>query len=804
MKQLLLILSCPLIFLCHVNAQITGSVTDSLNQPLPFSNVMMLRAADSTVVTGTTCSDIGTFQLEKKESGDFRLMVMYSGFEKTYTDVFTLSADQSTYVFGTIVLHQNKNQLGEVAIVSQKPFMEQKLDRTVFNIENSVLSSGNNALDVLRKLPGVTVDNSDNISVRGKQGVEFMIDGRKSYMSGQDMANYLRGIDASQLERIEVITNPSAKYDAAGNAIINIVMKKNKNLGYNQQVSADYGQGVYASGNIGTNLNYKTKKWNFFGGANYGQWKFYEEIDRKVQYNADSVYHSSNIGAIRRVIDGNWNSESAGIDYSPGDRHTIGVVYEHSNGSRDQERSMDSYLYNSAGSLDSNLFTIGPEINNHVYNSGDVNYKFDIDTTGRLLTADFNYATFSIRSVRENATSYYDGNHSEMHPTTAQLSDLFLQVHISAGQVDYVNPFKNGLLFETGVKSSYVVTTSNAQYANRLNGITTNDTAQSNDFLYTETISAAYVNFSKKLNDKLDGQFGLRAEQTDSKADQRTSGVIVTRSYLQLFPSAFLNWMLDSTNSLNISYTRRVDRPDYGDLNPFVFHTDPYMTFSGNPYLKPQMSDRYEVAHIFKGVYRTAISYMHMTQVFNMISSLDDSTLIMNTRWENLSTYNVVTLEFSASVPVKNWYTVSGSAYVFRDHYFGPVNGTDFSVTNWTWLVFVQNSFSLKKSWSLEANFFYRSLNMDGVWRQKPFSGLDVGAKKKFSDGRGTVALSVTDIFKKTYLSSTASYGNVNISNSGQNDSRRLQLSVSWKLGRSEYEREQRRQSAEDAKGRAQ
>ncbi len=258
-------LLCVFLFFSIVSqAQVTGSTADSTGQALPFCNVMLIKSSDSTVVTGTTTNESGNFLLEKKDTGNFRLLVLYSGYEKYYSSSFSLSDEHPQFDAGKIILRTDSRILTTAQVVAQKPFMEQKLDRTVFNIDNSVISSGNNALEVLKKLPGVTVDNNDNISVRGKAGVLFMIDGRTSYLSGTDMANYLKGIDASQIDKIEIITNPSAKYDASGNAIINIVLKKNKNLGFSGQVTSTFEQGFYYGADQNVNANYRTKKWNFF------------------------------------------------------------------------------------------------------------------------------------------------------------------------------------------------------------------------------------------------------------------------------------------------------------------------------------------------------------------------------------------------------------------------------------------------------------------------------------------------------------------------------------------------------------
>lgn len=804
MRKLYLFILIVAALCCDLSAQVTGTVTDTLGQPLPFCNVMIVRAADSSVVTGTTCNEAGAFTAERKENGEFRIMVLYTGYEKVYSAIFTLSEEQPAYAFSTIVLRNSATaNLDEVSIVAQKPFMEQKLDRTVFNIDNSILSAGNTALDVLRKLPGVTVDNNDNISVRGKQGVQFLIDGRRSYMSGSDMANYLRGIDASQIDRIEVITNPSAKYEAAGNAIINIVLKRNRNLGYNQQLNASYDQGFYGGGNIGTNFNYKTQKWNFFGAANVGQWQFYEEFERTIVYNPDSVAHPSSVANGRPKMGGMWNWQQAGIDYSPGKRHTIGIVAERSGGLHEVSRRFDMNTYNSNMELDSNLYTTGLEQNRNQYYSGGVNYKFDIDSTGKLLTADINYANFATHQQRENTTVYRNGAWQIMHDPMIQTTDLDLTVGYATGQIDYVHPLKkeNGLI-EGGLRGSQAKTTSAAHYYIQQGSVNLQD--QPVDFVYTEMISAAYLNYSRSINKKLDAQLGLRAEHTMSKGEDGNGTELFDRQYLRLFPSAFLNWKVDSLHAINVSYSRRIERPDYGDLNPFVLYSDPYTSFSGNPNLMPQMNHKIEVSHIFKGTYRTALSYMHMTSVFNSIVSVDDSTRVVNTRWENLATYNVITLEFTAEYSFTNWYSLSGTLLGFRDHYFGPVNGTDYSVVYYTGLMFLQNRISLKNDWGLEANFFCRSVNMNGVWRESPFSGLDIGVRKRFGDGRGSVSLNIQDVLRGNYTDRSADYGNVNMSTTGQMDSRRVRLSVSWKLGRSEYERQQRQNSADELKGRAQ
>ncbi|HEU4719284.1 MAG TPA: outer membrane beta-barrel protein, partial [Bacteroidia bacterium] len=488
MKKIFFSLFLPVFLLpLHTHAQVTGTVTDSLGQPLPFCNVMLLNAADSSVVTGTTGDDKGSFSLEKKRDGNFLVMAIFSGYEKYYSLPFSLSETQPKYNAGTIVLRADPKLLGSVDIVAQKPFMEQKLDRVVFNIDNSVVASGSNALELLKKLPGVMVDNNDNIQVRGKPGVQIMINGRTSYLSGGDIANYLKSIDASQVERIEVITNPSAKYDAAGNAIINIVLKTNKNMGLNGQVNVNSGQGFYNETDVNLNLDYRMKKWNFYVNQSNSEGRFYDQAHRTATFSQGGTPNAVFESDQRIFYHGHWNYTNAGVDFSPGTRQTIGASAEFSGGSRVQNRTFSVDMYDGNSVLDSSLFTNGAQRDTQLYLTYSMYYQFRIDTNGRELSADISYAPFSTTASRTNTTSYEYANSASRQPSVL-FYRLPVNVDIRAGQIDYVQPFGQNTKFETGAKASYVSTDNNARYYNVVQDVYSEDTTLSNHFLYTEKI----------------------------------------------------------------------------------------------------------------------------------------------------------------------------------------------------------------------------------------------------------------------------------------------------------------------------
>lgn len=786
-----------------IRAQVSGIVTDSTGQPLPFSNVLLMRSADSTVVTGTTASESGIFQLEKKENGTFFLRVLHTGYLDFYSAPFSLSDEQAAYDAGTIRMELNPKVQQAVEVVAQKPFMEQKIDRTVFNIDNSVIAAGNNALDLLRKLPGVSVDNNDNIQVRGKAGVLLTIDGRTSYLSGTDIANYLRGIDAEQIEKIEVITNPSAKYDASGNSIINIVLKKNKNLGFNGQISTSASQGFYYQGHHGLSANYHTPKWNFFVNENYGNGISCGTMNYESIYG-DSLSAQQSIKTDQRLTnDGSWNYARAGADFSPTDKQTIGFVAEGFLNQLVQERINASRAYSSAAEPDSSFITNSEQKVKMGYMTYGLNYDLKIDTNGKTLSADLNYAPFLTHSGRRSVTDYYDASGQLSRDQNILRSDLPAHIHILAGKIDYAQPLGKKGNFETGLKASSVSADNNAMYYTTVQGVEEPDTTLTNHFIYDEHIYAAYANYAQELNSKISMQLGLRGEETSVKGHQLVYDSVFTRNYFNLFPSMFFNWKIDSLHTLNFSYSRRIDRPDYGEMNPFRFFVNPLRYHIGNPYLQPQISDNFELTHVFKEFFTLGIGFMHMTSVFTEVPHQDDSSYVVFDRLENFSTYNTANVQASVAWSPFNWFTTVSNAILFYDHYFSDLPGGAFSNSGFTWMLSTMNTISLKKNWTIEASLWYRSKNRDGVWLQTPIANLNIGIRKKFADGRGTVSLNGSDLLLQTFFGGTADYPGAHLVQDGSWDSRRVSLSLSWKFGKSQFQRREEEKSAADELNRA-
>ncbi len=788
------------LFSLHSQAQVTGLVADTAAAPVPFCNVILINASDSSIVTATTTNESGGFSLEKKDSGTFRIRVKFVGYKEFYSEVFLLSDAQPQHNAGTITLQQDATVLADAVITADKPFMEQQLDRTVYNIQNSIISSGNNALEVLRKLPGVTVDNNDNIQVRGKAGVQIMIDGRMSQLSGQDIAAYLRTIDASQIEKIEVIMNPSAKYDAAGYAVINIVLVRDRQKGFNGQVSGNYQQGFYHGKGGSANGNYRLEKFNFFGSYGQGDGYSYDESRRITDFTGGAESFDNRQRFKNHF---GWNYARAGVDFFPNGKHTIGIVAEGHNGDNRQERTFSTLMYR-GGVVDSSTHTSTQQRNISRWRSYNLNYLYRMDTTGRELSANFSYAPFSIVSTRSNDTWYYDSAGAYIRPPGTQKMRFPTVIDIAAGQLDYIQPFGAARKLEAGLKGSYVSTDNDGNYWNVINGAEVNDTTMSNHFVYTETIFAGYANFMQEVNKKLSYQVGLRGEQTQARGEQLTTGESFDRKYFNLFPSTFINWKIDSTHTLNLSYSRRIDRPDYGDLNPFRFYNNPYTYFTGNPYLRPQISHNVELTHVYKEVFSVTAGYLHMKDVFAFVPRAIDSTRTVYSRVENFNTYVCFNISGALTMPLTNWLTTITTVNVFHDNYSSPVGGSAYRLAGWTWQIRTLNIFTLGKTTGAEVSFYHRSLNRNGVWMERPVAVLDVGFRQKFAQGKGTLSVTVSDLLWRSYIQGSASYPGMNLELTGRNDSRRVRIALSWKFGKSKYQRDERRKSGEDEINRAQ
>lgn len=769
------------------NGRISGTVIDGSTKTIESATITLLRAKDSSVVKMSVADKTGKYQFDAVPEGQYMVSISAVGHNKGFSETFSISSANAVVTLKTIELVPQAKSMGAVTVTAKKPLIEQKLDRTIVNVEASVTNVGNSALEVLEKSPGITVDKDGNISLKGKQGVVVMIDGRPSYLSGADLAGMLRSMSASQLEQIEIMTNPPAKYDAAGNSgVINIKTKKNKQFGYNGSLTTGYTQGRYARFNEGVNFNYRNSKVNLFTSLNYNRNHRGEDLLITRNFRESSTKDLISIFDQKSfmVNEGHFYSGKIGLDYSASKKTTVGLVLNGFYNPKTWESNTITYIYNPNNVLTNQSKSLSQNDEKWKNFSSNFNLRTVFDSTGQEITADLDYIQYRSASKQPLISSYYDNLGNLTKTPDTLMGNLPQEITIYSGKVDYTLPLKKGAKFEAGIKSSYVKTDNNASYDSIQNGQMVHDYNRSNHFVYDENVNAAYVNYSRPLGKKWSGQFGLRLENTNANGDQLTTGVKFKRNYTQLFPTAYLQYTANEKNSFVINYGRRINRPNYEDLNPFINFLDRYTFEQGNPNLKPQFSHNIELSHTYKGSLTTTLNYSTTTDIIQQVIEQNELTNETFIKKANIATRNQFGISVSAQKEITKWWSGNIYANVSNNHFKGVVNNENISLGLTMAMVQVQQQFKWGKGWGAEVSGFYRTKGIEGVIFIKPIGQVNAGFSKQVLKGKGSVRLNIRDIFSGNTFKGYSKYGNVDAKFTDINDSRAASISFTWRFNK--------------------
>lgn len=805
MKKLLSLLLLLITFtgMAQVKGKISAQVVDKNNKIVEFPTAVLLKAKDSTVVKGTFGDQNGLLTLDGIGAGEYVLRITQLGYQKYETPKFIISEENNRIDFKTIQMTEASKVLGEVTVTAQKPFIERQVDKTVVNVENSVVAAGSTAMEVLERSPGVMVDKDGNISIRGKQGVKVMIDGKISYLSGQDLANFLRNMSAEQLAQLEIMTNPSSKYDAAGTAgIINIKLKKNVNIGLNGTASVGVGHGKYMRDNSSLNLNYRNKKINLFGNYNWNENK---------QENTNEIYRNFKAEGERylaqtlRINQSHNHSLKVGADYYLNAKTTLGVLVNGNTGTWGTDNALNTTskfvneqvvqlipTTNTATSLWKNIAT-------------NFNVKHTYDSTGKELTLDLDYAIYNDQSANSYLTQYFNGAllNTKFRPDSSISNNSNSDIQQYSLKLDYVLPVSKITKWGMGVKASYVTTGNDLQFfGKQAEGSTSVFLPRnSNKFTYHENINAAYLNYQTKIN-KFSFQLGLRGEWTLAEGISASytgaKDSTFKRDYFQLFPSAFIQYEANKDNTFGITYSRRIDRPSYDRLNPFLFFLDPYTYEVGNPFLRPQLTNSMELTHSFKGIVSTTLSYSHTKDVMADILKQDDQARATYQTSDNLASQDNLGMNVSVNVPITKWWMSTNDVNVSYTKISGMVQQASIVPEMTNFYFNLNNTFTLPRSYKLEVGGWYTSGGLWSIFRVSSQGGINLGLQKTFLEKKATLKLSVQDLLYTNKSTATAQYGTVDIKASNTWDSRRVLLTFSYRFGNSKVAAARRRSTGLD------
>jgi iron complex outermembrane receptor protein len=763
--KLSFLLASFVLFLTSAVAQNGGKISGSISEtgkPVEGATVSLLRAKDSSTVKLSASSKEGRFQFDDVANGNYLVSVTAVGRQKAFSGVIEITPAQQSVQLPAISLLPASKDLAGVTVNAKRPLVEQRIDRTVVNVDASITNVGTTALEVLEKSPGVTVDRDGNISLKGKEGVLVMVDGRPTQLSGPDLANLLRNMSSNQLDQIEIMTNPPARYDAAGTSgIINIKTKKTLRAGINGSANVSYAQGRYPKTSEGFNFNYREGKVNVFTNLSHNYQKRFQtlNIDRNIFDGNTNTVEKIFSQEANRVMEANSFSAKAGIDFFATKRTTFGAVANISTRPGSAANPNVTSIFNSFKDLES--VTRAMVNNDIVWNSFNTNLNFRrlLDAKGKELTADLDYLKYGSATDMFMVNSYTDAAGNAYRKADSLTGNLPQDITVYSGRVDYLHPIKKDARFEAGVKSSIVRTDNNASYDSIQYGAVIHDFNRSNHFIYEENINAAYVNLSTPLTKKISAQFGLRLENTNAKGRQVTTGQDFDRHYTQLFPTAYFQYKANGKNNFGANFGRRVRRPSYQSLNPFIRFIDRYTYSQGNPELKPSVSNNFELAHTWKNEITTTLNYTTTKDIMQDVTQQKGQEAYDMP--SNIASLKQFGIAVSANTPLNKWWTSSINLNVFNDNYKGVINNTpiDRSVTGF--VVNGTQQFKITPTFSAELNGAYRSGWLEGVVRISPLGMVGAGVSQQVLKNKGTIRLTARDIFHTQRLSGRSQYGNV-------------------------------------------
>ncbi|HYK77573.1 MAG TPA: TonB-dependent receptor [Daejeonella sp.] len=804
------------ICLIYVSAYINNSFAQSKNsyrvkgvlssteaKNLDDVTIQLLRASDKSLVKIEFADISGNFALENIPAGKYLLHTQSLSFIKYQSDTIWLSKDLD---LGKINLVRAENALKEVVITAAKPLVQQLYDKTVVNVANSITAVGSTALEVLGKAPGITIDQNENIAMRGKQGVQVMINGKLTHMSGQDLAHMLKSMSAGEIDKIDLITNPSARYDASGNSgIIDIKLKKGNNVGTNGNLTLSYGQGIYSKLNPSVNLNSRSKNLNIFGSYNYGYRSDFNDLNifRNFYTASGQLTGGNNYENYFKYAFNNHNAR-LGADYSLSPKASIGFaangIFTHGNVLSDSRaQSFNSSAQNTGSFITSGKNT--PDRSNTSYN---LNYKQTLDSTGKELSADLDHANYKSGEMQNYLTSYYDLSQNPTRTPYQLLGDLSGQLQINSVKVDYSQPIKAwDARLEAGFKSSWVKSDNDVQFFDQSNGGNVLDEGKSNHFIYQENINAAYINGSKKW-ERLSLQFGLRLENTIANGLQLIDNSSFDRNYTQLFPSGYMGYKFNENQDLGISLSRRIDRPSYRQLNPFKAFLDPATSSSGNPFLKPELTNSFELTYTLNQKYTSKIGYSHTNDNILIVLSPDKEPNTVLQTGRNLAQYDYYNASFGFPLSIGKWFNSTNNALLYYGKYSGNLANTNINAGKLTFNFNTNNTLILNGSTTAEINANYQSKSTYGFLEIDPVWSMGVGVQKQFLNKKASLKLNVSDVFFTNATNAVTLLSGYGETFAQNRDTRVGTISFSYRFGKSQVAGARKRNGgAEEEKRRA-
>lgn len=774
------------------SGRITGSVQDQSGKGLPSVSVSLLKDDGKSLVKVAITDNEGKYQFEQVAAGNYLVSASSAGLEKKNSELLTISGENASLNVTVIQLVPSSKSMSEVTVTAKRPFIETKIDKTVVNVDASPTNAGATALEVLEKSPGIMVNNDGILSLRGKSGVIVMMDGKQTFLSPSDLANLLKNMPASAIDQIEIMTNPSSKYDASGNSgVINIKTKKGRAAGFNGSVMTslttswfENSRGtfyVYPKSQNSITFNYRKNKINLFGNYNPNAFKGGNMMNiTRTKLDDDKNITGYNNVQTNFKFGNNNHTLKLGMDVFADKKNTFGFVIS---GFAFNGHPTPTTTTTTEDANHNPLAIMVSKTDNRIQFrnlTSNFNYRHQFDSTGRELTFDADYIVYDNRSRMTLTTDFFNGLNQPIGNQLIIRGDLPSEISIKSIKSDYVHPLKNGSRIEAGFKSSWVQNDNVVGYE-RYDGAKWVPDARSNHFIYDENINAVYLNANTKIK-KWSFQGGLRMENTNATGFQVTNDSTFKRNFTNLFPSAFISYQADKNNTVTVSYSRRVNRPNYHDLNPFIFFLDSLSYRKGNPFILPQFTHNFELSHSFKGKLITTLNYNNTTDVISQILRPDGDLVYLTS--DNVARFRNIGISITAPIPVTKWWTSNIFTNIYNNRYEGVYDSKPIDISYTSFTVNVTQTFTIKQGFTAEVNGFYRARGVNQLNIDEPMYVINFGAQKQIMKGKGTVRLNLRDPFWIQRYRGKTQYDLIDTRVENRWDNRQTTVSFTYRFGK--------------------
>ncbi len=776
------------LFLCTLpclgqNIVISGSVADTQGMPIAYANVVLLNTEDESFIIGVTTDDNGAFEVETPKATPVILKISFLGFEAFSK---TIETDKN-YKLGRVVLKEKTEVLDDVMVVAKRPTVKRMVDRLVFNVENSTLSN-NNVLDVLKHTPGVLVHDG-NITVKNTTPTVYIND-RKVHLSTSEVQQLLEGTPAGNIKSIEVITNPPAKYEAEGGAVLNIVTSKNIIAGYHGSVFGNYKQGsMFPKYSFGTSHFFKAKKLSTYINYNYSPREDFRFINESINFiNNNAITSSWDSDSEKRTRLANQNI-NANLDYEVNAKNSIGfstnMLFSPREGSKTRTNA-STKVFSADKVLDSTFNTENRLVDETFNLAFTLDYTHKFNKEGAQISASVHHTNYDFSNFQNVDTDYLFPDNSLIRDNRFQTFSSQI-IKLYTGQIDYELPISESAQFEAGGKVSNINSENILNQFAFENDNRIEDLENSDTFLYDETNYAAYTSYSKAW-ESWDIKTGLRLEYTDITGNSLSTNQINTNDYAKIFPSLNVLHRLNDNNELYFNYKRRIHRPRYSQLNPFKYFLNDNAFTAGDPNLEPQIDDVFTLGYTFNKDYTFELYYRYENDPTIQVTfqdNMDKKLIYRNTNIDRSITYGLDFITYTNVLPRWNLYVVSSIFYY--DEQFIALESNDALFNNDRWSAFAQiiNYFSFLKDQSLTADisYLYISQTVKGPTDVSSRSGLDINIKKTLWKNKASINIGVSDIFNSQNFRETTKYLNQDVSLKSRMENRIFTIGFNYKFG---------------------